>query len=192
MSTTLGTTHTLPLDTLRPRGGNPRRGNIEAIRRSLQAHGQFKPIVVNRTSTGHEIIAGNHTAQAARQLGWETIQAHVLEVDEDTARKIMLADNRTSDLATYELNALAQELAALDDLEGTGYAAGDLQAIMDVMQDDETPQPADDNDGVYPYEGTRTLTLRLVEPLHEQWEQFAFPFDSPEEALEYLLDHHTH
>ena len=35
----------------------------------------------------------------------------------------------------------------------------------------------------------RTVTLNLMEPLWEQWTDYVQAFDSPEEALEHLLDH---
>ena len=161
---------------------------MEAIKESLKRNGQFRPVVVNKRRDGYEVLAGNHTTQAARELGWEEIQAHVLQVDDNTARKIMLADNRTSDLATYDLEQLAQELAEVEELEGTGYETADLQAVMDLAADD-VAGPAEEYEGVYPYEGTRTIELHLMEPLWEQWQAFSDDFDSPEEALEHLLDH---
>src|SRR5215210_3891610 len=58
---------------LRPYPANPRRGNVEAIKASLRAHGQYRPIVVNRPTM--QVLAGNHTLEAVRQLGWKEIAA---------------------------------------------------------------------------------------------------------------------
>lgn len=158
---------------------------MEAIKESLKTNGQFRPVVVNQRGGRFEVLAGNHTVRAMRELGWETAQAHVLSVDEDTARRIMLADNRTSDLAGYDMKLLANELAELDGLAGTAYDTADLEAIADM----EDELPAEEYEGEYPYPGTATITLHLMPPLREQWDFFASQFESPEEALEYLLDH---
>ena len=64
----------VPIDSLRPFQKNPRRGDLMAIRASLEAHGQYRPIVVRAGS--QEILAGNHTWQAAKELGWEEIARH--------------------------------------------------------------------------------------------------------------------
>ena len=185
MATSIGTPQTLQLNELEPWERNPRRGDVNAIKESLKANGQFRPIVVNRRAGRYEVLAGNHTVQAMRELGWETAQANVLQVNEDTARRIMLADNRTSDLAGYDTQNLAAELAELDGLEGTAYETADLEALAD-MEEELDP---DEYEGVYPYPGTAAITLHLMPPLYEQWQFLAAQFDSPEEALEHLLDH---
>lgn len=120
----------VPIDSLRPYGRNPRRGNVTAIAASLRRHGQYRPIVVNaRTS---EVLAGNHTLSAARELGWEEIAATFVDVDEDTAARIVLIDNRSNDLASYDEGALAEILGGLPDLEGTGYAPDDLLELLAI------------------------------------------------------------
>ncbi|WP_231951372.1 DNA modification methylase [Nocardia terpenica] len=112
--------------------GNPRRGDVDAIAASLQATGQYRPIVVNEgTLTGRvmEVLAGNHTLLAARQLGWERVEAGVIDVDEQTARRIVAADNRTADLGDYDYTALFELLDGLDDLAGTGYTPADFEKL---------------------------------------------------------------
>jgi ParB-like nuclease domain len=49
----------VPTADLRPYPGNPRRGDLEAIKDSLERNGQYRPIVVNRRTM--EVLAGNHT-----------------------------------------------------------------------------------------------------------------------------------
>jgi ParB-like chromosome segregation protein Spo0J len=87
----------VPLDRLKPHPSNPRRGDVEAIAESLRVNGQYRPIVV-RKSDG-VILAGNHTAAAAKRLGWESVSAVLVDADEATSLRILLADNRTADLA---------------------------------------------------------------------------------------------
>lgn len=109
---------------LRTYPGNPRQGDVAAIANSLNALGQYRPIVVNAgTHTGRprEVLAGNHTLMAARDLGWASIAAVTVDVDDDQARRIVLADNRTADLAEYDDRMLLELLAETDDLAGTGF-----------------------------------------------------------------------
>ncbi|MGW7579802.1 ParB N-terminal domain-containing protein [Kitasatospora sp. NPDC054768] len=118
---------------------NPRRGDVLAVAESLRVHGQFKPIVVNRGSfTGrpNEILAGNHTWDAARERGWEQIAVSWVDVDDDAAAKIVIVDNRTSDLAGYDTELLADILGSLPDLDGTGY---DQDAVDDLLDGIELP-----------------------------------------------------
>ncbi|WP_369387138.1 ParB/RepB/Spo0J family partition protein [Streptomyces sp. CG1] len=119
---------------------NPRTGDLDAICESLSVNGQYRPIVVNRgTMTGrpNEILAGNHTFKAAQQLGWTDIAVTWLDVDDDAAAKIVIVDNRTSDLAGYDSVLLADILTELPDLQGTGYDQDQLDQLLD-----ETALPA--------------------------------------------------
>lgn len=123
---------------------NARIGNIDAIAESLEVNGQYKPIVVNAgTHTGrkNEVLVGNHTLSAALQLGWVEIQAVVVDVDNAGARRIVLVDNRTSDLAGYDEEMLAGLLAE-GDLAGTGFTEVDISGLLepDVLTDpDDAP-----------------------------------------------------
>jgi len=147
-------TTTTKIDTLTPHHRNPRRGNIDAIAQSLQRLGQYRPIVVNAgTHTGrtNEILAGNHTWEAAKKLGWNTIEAVTIDVDEDTANRILIVDNRSSDLGDYDTTDLLAVLEELPDLDATGYTSDDLEALTQTAdieleslngenEDDETAE----------------------------------------------------
>jgi hypothetical protein len=116
-----------------PHPQNPRRGSVDLIKESLEANGQYKPLVVQR-STGH-VLAGNHTLTAAEALGWETISVVYVDVDDPAALKILLADNRTSDKARYDDDTLLEALAALEgDFTGTGYTIDDHDDLTYLLQ----------------------------------------------------------
>jgi len=122
---------------------NPRVGNLEKVAESLKANGQFKPIVVNRgTQTGreNEILAGNHTTKAARSLGWKNIKVVWVDVDESHARRIVLADNGSTDDATYDPTLLAQLLESqkneIGHLIGTTYNEDSLGKLLVEMNRD--------------------------------------------------------
>jgi ParB-like chromosome segregation protein Spo0J len=122
----------VPIDGLSPYGNNPRRGNVDVIVESLQRHGQYRPIVV-RAKT-FEVLAGNHTLAAARQLGWSEIAATFVDVTDDEAARIVLVDNRAADLGAYDDEILTELLSSLPDLEGTGYDPDDL-AFLQALGD---------------------------------------------------------
>lgn len=126
-------TRKLKISELTPYHKNARRGNVDAIAESLQVNGQYKPIIVNegtRTGRRWEVLAGNHTVQAADQIGLDKLDAVVIDVDDDQARRIVLADNRTADLATYDDALLADLLSDAGDLSGTGFTDVDLGALL--------------------------------------------------------------
>lgn len=139
-------TRSVPTQSISAHARNPRRGDIAAIKDSLEANGQYRPILVNARSG--EVLAGNHTLLAARELGWPKILASFVDVDDERARRILLADNRTADLASYDDAALTELLSELPDLEGTGYDDDALGTLLDeldagsVGEDDPPPLPA--------------------------------------------------
>lgn len=134
-ATNLNPTTTMrPLVDLHPHPDNPRRGNVEAIAESLDANGQYAPIVALPDGT---VLAGSHRLAAARSLGWTEMLVTTVEADEETARRILLADNRTSDLATYDDDVLAGLLSELSgDLTGTGYSVKEAQQLLAAIAGD--------------------------------------------------------
>lgn len=105
---------------LREYPGNPRSSNVEALAESLKVNGQYRPIVVRKET--REILAGNHTWKAAQSLGWEKLKVTFVEgLNDEQALRIVLADNRYSDLAEYSVPDLTELLDSLTDLRGTGY-----------------------------------------------------------------------
>lgn len=132
----------VPLHELATYHRNPRRGDVDRIKESLKVHSQYRPIAVNRGSrTGrpNEVLAGNHTLMAARDLGWESMAVTFVDVDDDQAARIVAADNRTADLGDYDNRLLLELLADLPDLDGTGYDPGDLEDLERALAAEELP-----------------------------------------------------
>jgi ParB-like chromosome segregation protein Spo0J len=122
-----------PVSELRPYPANPRLGDVETIRRSLTVNGQYRPVVANRRT--NEVLAGNHTLRAAAELGWREIAVTWVDVDEEQAARIVLVDNRSNDLATYDNAALVGLLEGLPELDGTGYSTDDLAGLTARLVD---------------------------------------------------------
>ena len=156
-SQVLGTTESLPTEQLTTYHQNPRQGDTGTIAESLRTNGQFRPLVVNKgTHTGrpYEVLAGNHTLLAARELdgtqdAFPRLDCYVIDVEEDHARRIVLADNRTSDLATYDNHELVELLTATDDLAGTGWVEDDIELLAGLAEGEPGPgelEAMDDED----------------------------------------------
>jgi DNA modification methylase len=131
----------IDIGTVQPYDENPREGDVGALTVSLERNGQYRPIVVNRRDM--RILAGNHTWKAAQALGWGSIAATFVDVDDEAARRIVLVDNRSNDVASYDEQALADLLQTLvleegpEGLVGTGFDGDDLdQLLADLTPDD--------------------------------------------------------
>ena len=137
----------VPTADLRLHPDNPRRGDLPALKGSLAFHGQYRPIVVNRQTM--EVLVGNHTLRAARELGWTEIAATFVDVGPEQGRRILAVDNRTNDLAGYDSQALAALLTELGDLDGTGYDDDALADLLDELappplgEDEPPPLPSE-------------------------------------------------
>lgn len=117
------------IDTLKPHPLNPNEGDIPSIQESLDETGMYKPIVWNARNSF--IAAGHHTWLAARAEGWTQIGIVVIDVDEDTHMRIMLADNKTADRRRYNEALLAQILSGMENVRGTGYDSDEVQEIVE-------------------------------------------------------------
>jgi DNA modification methylase len=140
--------HTIvDIDSVEAHPKNVRQGDIGAISESLKAHGQYRPIVVDKRT--NRILAGNHTWKAAKTLGWTQINAGFIETkDDDEALRILLADNRTTDLASYDDSGLAELLKQLSEteigLEGTAFDGDDLDSLLKDLGHFELPTDIDE------------------------------------------------
>lgn len=162
------TVEEVPVDTLTEFPGNPRRGDVDAVARSLERFDQYRPIVVNARTK--QILAGNHTWKAARQLGWTTIAVQWVDADEAEAKAIVLADNRTSDLGAYDdedLAAMLASVAAADAelLAATSYTDEDLAQLLAGLADPWAAPDADDA-GDVPDDPVTQLGDRIVLGAH--------------------------
>jgi len=148
----IDTTTTIAPDQLNYYHRNARRGDVNAIMRSLLKHAQYKPLTGNiGTYTGrpNEILAGNHTLRAIRQLAaddpadprWQSVKVHWGDWDDDTCRTINLADNRTAELGGYDTAELVALLNGVDDtdLSSIGYTVEDVSDLRASLEEQDTP-----------------------------------------------------
>lgn len=185
-----------PVEDLHELPGNPRRGDVEAVKRSYVRFGQRKPIVARKDEDGRAVVvAGNHQLKAVRELGWEQVAVvWADDLTEDEARGFALADNRVADLGGYDDADLLALLGSVDDtdlLAATGYTDGDIDLLRTYVAG---PPNLDDLASMYDPDDlaggsdTTTLTIKVPVPVGDQWKDYRRGFDSDAEAFESLLD----
>jgi hypothetical protein len=141
-------TRLVPIDSVIPHPENARKSDTERIRRSLEDHGQYAPVVVHESTK--QVIVHNHVWSIAKELGHKRIYATFVECSDAKARAVLAADNRTSDRATYDESALLDLLSSLDDsgllLEG-GYDGGELDDLRARLEEVDVAPPVFLDDG---------------------------------------------
>ena len=123
------------IDLLKHHPRNANNGDVEAIKKSLAVNGWYGSVVAN-LSTKH-ILAGNHRVMAAKALGWETVPVQWVDVTPEEELRILVVDNRTTRIGQDDTTKITDILAELANtpigLDGTGYGAADLDALIDEL-----------------------------------------------------------
>ena len=124
------------------------QAQVEGIAASMRRFGFTNPLLV---SADGEVIAGHGRLAAATLLGLEEVPVLVLDhLTEAERRAYLIADNRLAELATWDKQMLADEVAALlaEDLPADllGFSDEDLAALLDDLDgDEEEPEVPDDD-----------------------------------------------
>jgi DNA modification methylase len=141
---------TLQIKDLTPDPTNARQHdekNLKAIQGSLKEFGQRKPIVLTESGV---IVAGNGTVEAAKRLGWTTIEAVRVPKDwtADQVKAFALADNRTAELANWDEQVMASQLIELEaagfEIAEFGFDKVEPPIDPDSLTEDEIPEPPAD------------------------------------------------
>ena len=117
----------LPLSSIRPYPNNPRR-NAEAIPYVMECIKKFGFREANaiELDADHTIICGHTRYEAAKALGLESVPCVIArDLTPEQVRARRVADNRSSELALWDLEKLDEELAQLEH-EGFELGFGDL------------------------------------------------------------------
>src|SRR6056297_1328506 len=120
---------------------------VARIAGSIREFGFNNPVLVDGANG---IIAGHGRVLAARQLGLRAVPVIELgHLSEASRRAYILADNRLAEQAGWDRELLSLELGELSDLgvdlEGLGFAAGELDELLALdkadPREEETPEP---------------------------------------------------
>jgi len=143
-----------PIAEVKPYEQNPRLNDdaVEAVAESIKRFGFRQPIVVD----GESVIVCGHTRwKAAQKLGLEKVPVHVArDLTPEQIRAYRIADNKTGELAEWNLELLPIELAELGDAgidwSLLGFDQDELAKLLDpglkegLTDPDAVPEPPDD------------------------------------------------
>lgn len=122
----------IPVGAIREHPENYNEGDTGAISRSLDSHGFFGAVLVQQ-STGL-ILVGNHRYREAVAKGALTLPGFMLDVSDDEAAEIMVADNWTTHQARFNEEKLLTLLTRARDsdrgLTGTAVSEDALTAML--------------------------------------------------------------
>lgn len=167
-------TEFMPLDELQLWDRNYRKGDVDAIVRSITQFGFNQAL---RVWQGGVVVAGNHSLKALHALkasGWqprgggitEDWQIRIVDVSTLTkteAEAFAIADNRTAELAENDpdqLVELLQELNADGMMEVTGYDLGELGKLLGEL-DEMDFDPMDEWVGMPEFEQEDAMPLSI-------------------------------
>jgi len=139
------TIQTRPISELTPWAKNPRDNDAaaEELAYTISEVGWTNPILLDKHGT---IIAGHTRLKAALKLGLTEVPTITLDVDGPQAELIAIADNRLSEFAEWDKDALAEILESLQaegiDTKIAGYGDDDLSDLLASL--DSEPIGPDD------------------------------------------------
>lgn len=122
--------------------------NMDAIRRSLALYGQQSPLVVRKQN--RVVAAGNGRMKAMLELGWTKCAVTLQSMTDAEFTGFALADNRTAELAKWDLEVVARlealQREAGDDEGMVGWSDNELYNLRShaLADSDEPPKPPDD------------------------------------------------
>jgi ParB-like chromosome segregation protein Spo0J len=144
------------IEDVKPYERNPRINDkaVDAVATSLSEFGFRQPIVVDEDGV---IIAGHTRWKAAKKLGLAKVPVHVAtDLTHEQVRAYRLADNRTGEIAEWDMSILPIELNELReggfdmdilafDEEELGKLMTEAQGVMEGLTDpDSIPEPPDE------------------------------------------------
>jgi DNA modification methylase len=142
----------LPTDDLKSNPKNPRlhgKQQISLITQSVGTSGFNKPILIDRAGN---VIAGHAILLAAKRLGLKRIPTIRLDhLTEQQAKAFAIADNRLSELSTWDDRLLAQtlkDISTLDldlSIEATGFTMAEIDVLIESLSDDAQSSNTEDD-----------------------------------------------
>jgi len=146
----------VPIGSLSPDPRNTRKHderNLSVIKSSLQRFGQRLPLVVQKQ--GMVVRAGNGRLEAMRALGWSEVAAVIVDEDDVEATAFSIADNRSAELAEWDMEELGAALDMLADigqdmdLESFGWDDSEIDELSRELHgetEEIIPVPTDETE----------------------------------------------
>lgn len=120
-----------------PYDKNPRKndGAVDAVAESIKQCGYCAPIVIDEDNV---ILAGHTRLKALKKLKYKECECvRKVGMTEEQKRKYRLLDNKTNELAEWDIDLLKGELDGLDFLDfDFGFDIADESAPQAIVEDD--------------------------------------------------------
>ena len=115
---------------------NPRNNEpaVSAVANSIKSFGFKVPIIVDRNNV---IVAGHTRLKASKSLGYTEVPCVIADdLTEEQVKAFRLADNKTAELAEWDLEKLTEELQFIDmDMEQFGFEDLEKELEKDIVED---------------------------------------------------------
>jgi ParB-like nuclease domain len=123
----------VPVGDLRPNPRNPNKHSEDQINRlmaSLRRDGQTRPVLARKAN--RMLIGGHGVHTSVRRLQWPEIAVLFLDVDQQTADRIMLADDRLAALSELDDRRVADLMKEIGegDWLATGYSVEEANKLL--------------------------------------------------------------
>lgn len=137
------------IEELKEYENNPRINDraVDAVASSIREFGFKVPIIIDQENV---IVAGHTRLKAARLLGLEKVPCVIADdLTPEQVKAFRVADNKTAELAEWDIELLEQELAELDemdfDMEQFGFE-DDKESDTPEIIEDEPPEVDEENE----------------------------------------------
>ncbi len=122
---------------------NPRHNDdaVPFVVESLQEVDWGTPLVIQANT--NMIICGHTRLKAAKHLGMTEVPCTILEITDEKAKIMAIADNKTGEIADWDeskLLELVQDMTP-DELKATGFNQDELDALMNDGDYEPAPLP---------------------------------------------------
>ena len=116
---------------------NPRKNDdaVDAVASSIKSFGFKVPVIVDSNNV---IIAGHTRVKACKKLGITEVPCVIADdLTEDQIKAFRLADNKTSELAEWDLDKLSEELKFIEmDMSQFGFEDLEQELDREVLEDE--------------------------------------------------------
>lgn len=136
----------MPINDIIPYENNPRNNDsaVDKVAASIHEFGFKVPIIIDKNNV---IVAGHTRLKAAEKLGLDSVP--VIKADdlsEEQIKAFRLADNKTSEFAEWDFEALNEELEAISNIDMSEFG---FEEMLEEAEEDPERENVDIEDGKY-------------------------------------------
>lgn len=171
------------LSELKPYENNPRKNDkaVDPVAKSIKEFGFKVPIVIDKNGV---IVAGHTRYKAAKKLKIDIVPCIIADdLNDEQIKAFRLADNKVSEFAQWDMDALNLELDDIDTIDMHEFGFEILQEEKEIIEDDfveELPEEPKSKRGDIYQLGRHRLMCgdstsahpKYMDAAIERWEKF--------------------